>query len=54
MYGKSAKELNRYEASMIATVLPNCGCGYKPFEPWCAAPPAYLPMNMVGEVDLGR
>ena len=57
MYGKSAKELNRYEASMIATVLPN------PLRMRLQNPSNYMVrraarvrtlMNMVGEVDLGR
>ena len=57
VYGKSAKELNRYEASMIATVLPN------PLRMRLQNPSNYMVrraarvrtlMNMVGEVDLGR
>lgn len=55
VYGKSAKELNRHEASMIATVLPN------PLRMRLATPSNYMTrraarvrglMNQIGKVNL--
>lgn len=47
VYGKSAKELNRYEASMIATVLPNPLRMrlQNPSNYMCAAPPACVTLR---------